>query len=275
MKSKRSLLVLETVLVIMQRLVAWLIRHGITYIEFTQALKKVFLQQAIIEAERLGSKKTDSALSLLSGLQRRDLQLVRQALEEQPINAVTRSTVPAEVIGKWLANSHLYPDVLVFSSHDEHVISFEKLVKTVSKDKHPRSILNELIRIKVVEWHEKEDTICLERKAFLPEQNNEQIYQLCSRILTDHSAAAIYNLQQQNEHRFLDQAVFADGLAKDSIDILEQYSRKKWQMYMQEILTLADILCEADKLKQNAHYRFTTAMFNYAETQDSPKNSDT
>ncbi|PTQ90005.1 DUF6502 family protein [Agitococcus lubricus] len=270
MKAKHSLLVLDTVLSIMQRLVAWLIRHGITYVEFAQALKKVFLQQALLEAERLGSKKTDSALSLLSGLQRRDVQLVRTALEEQPIAAITRSTVPAEVIGKWLANQDIYPDALVFMSDNPEVMSFEKLVLSVSKDKHPRSILNELIRIKVVEWDEVQDTICLQHKAFLPDQASEQLYQLFARILNDHLAASTYNLETAGREKFLDQAVFADGLAPESIAILEQYSRKKWQAFMQEMLTFADILCEADKVKSNADQRFTVAMFNYAERQNMP-----
>lgn len=265
MKSKQSLLVLDTVLVIMQRLVAWLIRHGINYIEFSQALKKVFLQQAMIEADRVGSKKTDSALSLLSGLQRRDVQQVRLALEEQPITAITRSTVPAEVIGKWLANSHLYPDCLLFNADDPTVISFENLVWSISKDKHPRSILNELIRIQVVDWDEETNLVSLQRRAFLPNQHSEQSYQLFSRIASDHLAASIHNLQTTEQDKFLDQAVFVDGLTQDSIVILEQYSRKKWQAFMQEMLTLADILSESDKQKINSNKRLTVGMFYNAE----------
>ena len=101
MKSKQVIQVLESVLAIMQPLVTFLIRRGVTYIDFAQALKKVFLQQAINEAQRVGSKQTDTALSLLSGLQRRDVQQVRLLLIEQPLAAPTRCTVPTETIGKW------------------------------------------------------------------------------------------------------------------------------------------------------------------------------
>lgn len=265
MKSKKSLQVLESVLAIMQPLVTFLIRRGVTYIDFAQALKKVFLQQAINEAQRLGSKQTDSALSLLSGLQRRDLQQVRLSLAEQPIVASTRSTVPTETIGKWLANP-AYPDSLVFANHGSQRMSFEQLVWSVSKDKHPRSVLNELIRIKVVEWDEATDTVMLLRKAFLPDSSTEITYQLFRRIISDHIAAAVHNLES-TEHKFLEQAVFADELTPESIVILQQYSRKKWQAFMQEMLTLADVLCETDKEKLNANQRFTVGMFNFSGAQ--------
>lgn len=265
MKSKKTLQVLESVLAIMQPLVTFLIRRGITYIDFAQALKKVFLQQAINEAQRLGSKQTDSALSLLSGLQRRDLQQVRLSLAEQPIIASTRSTVPTETIGKWLANP-AYPDYLAFARPNSQQMSFEQLVWSVSKDKHPRSVLNELIRINVVEWDEATDTVILLRKAFLPDNSTEAVYQLFRRIISDHIAAAVHNLES-TDHKFLEQAVFADELTPESIMILEQYSRKKWQAFMQEMLTLADVLCETDKEKPNANQRFTVGMFNFSGVQ--------
>lgn len=263
MKSQQSLLVLNTVLVVMQRIVAWLIRHGVTYVEFSQVLKKLFLQQAIAEAKHLGSKETDSALSLLSGLQRRDVQILRLALEEEPIVTQTKSTVPAEVIGKWIANN--YSENLAFSLSSEeeghHQISFEQLVRLVSKDKHPRSILNELIRLHVVEWNEQTDEILLSRKAFLPNNDGES-YQLFSRIMSDHIAASVHNLDG-NHRKFLDQAVFVDEITPESAEILQQYSRKKWQAFMQEIMTLADVLCENDKEKSNSNYRFTIGMFDF------------
>jgi hypothetical protein len=265
MKSKQVIQVLESVLAIMQPLVTFLIRRGVTYIDFAQALKKVFLQQAINEAQRVGSKQTDSALSLLSGLQRRDVQQVRLLLIEQPLAAPTRSTVPTETIGKWLANP-AYPDNLIFAHSDSQQMSFEQLVWSVSKDKHPRSVLNELIRIKVVEWDETTHTVKLLRKAFLPDASTEAAHQLFKRIITDHIAAAVHNLDATDE-KFLEQAVFADELTPESVVILQQYSRKKWQAFMQEMLTLADVLCNVDKEKENANQRFTVGMFNYAGTQ--------
>ena len=269
MKSEKSLhmLVLDSVLTVMQPLVTLLIRRGVTYIDFIHGLKKVFLQQAINEMQRLGGKQTDSALSLLSGLQRRDVQHVRQLLIAQPIMTPTRSTVPAETMGKWLANP-AYSDKLVFAHPAANNMSFEQLVWSVSKDKHPRSVLNELIRLNVVEWDEQTDTVTLLRKNFLSDSTTEAAYQMFRRIISDHIATVVHNLGATEEaDKFLDQAVFADELTPESVLILQQYSRKKWQAFMQEILTLADVLCEADKNKAHANQRFTVGMFNFSGPQ--------
>ena len=71
----------DEALAIAQPLVAWLVRSGVGYAEFAAALKPVFLAQAMAEAQRLGHKPTDSALSLLSGLHRKDVRQMRASAE--------------------------------------------------------------------------------------------------------------------------------------------------------------------------------------------------
>jgi hypothetical protein len=58
---------LEHVISIMPQLIHWLIKSGIGYNEFTTALKALFYNEAIKELESIKQKKTDSAISLLSG----------------------------------------------------------------------------------------------------------------------------------------------------------------------------------------------------------------
>ncbi len=55
-------------------------------------------------------------------------------------------SVPSRVIGLWLAEG--WGECLPFSSEKEN--NFEILVKRVSTERHPRSVLNELIRLGIV-----------------------------------------------------------------------------------------------------------------------------
>jgi len=66
--------VLEQVLTMLQPLVVWLLRSGVGYTDLTAALKPVFLEAARTELTRIGGKQTDSAVSLLSGLHRKDVR---------------------------------------------------------------------------------------------------------------------------------------------------------------------------------------------------------
>ena len=69
---------LESVMGIMQELTSWLVKSGVGYTEFSTALKPLFYNEAIRESEYINQKKTDSSLSLLSGLHRRDVSAYRQ-----------------------------------------------------------------------------------------------------------------------------------------------------------------------------------------------------
>ncbi|MBE0547214.1 MAG: hypothetical protein IH627_06020, partial [Rubrivivax sp.] len=72
--SARSNIVLDSVLRVMQPLVRLLLRQGVSYPAFTAALKRVFLAAAQQELAARGMAQTDSALTLLSGVHRRDVR---------------------------------------------------------------------------------------------------------------------------------------------------------------------------------------------------------
>ncbi len=69
---------LKQVLALMDYLSQWLIRSGVGYTEFSAALKPIFYQQALQELERIDQKPTISAISLLSGLHRKDVSAYKE-----------------------------------------------------------------------------------------------------------------------------------------------------------------------------------------------------
>ena len=73
MKNQPTL-ALDRVLRVLQPLVRLLLRNGVTYTVFAAALKRVFLDAARQELAGRGMAQTDSALSLLSGVHRRDVR---------------------------------------------------------------------------------------------------------------------------------------------------------------------------------------------------------
>jgi hypothetical protein len=70
----RSAIVLESVLQLLRPAVRLMLRHGVTAPAFATALKRVFLQAAQDELRAHGKALTDSAVSLLSGVHRRDVR---------------------------------------------------------------------------------------------------------------------------------------------------------------------------------------------------------
>lgn len=274
-------LVLRAVLRVMQPLVRWLVRSGVGYSQFSAALKPVFLEQARQEVQSTGGKTTDSALSLLSGLHRKDVRLAgiaaRAAAVQDAQEGVFKASLPAQVVARWLASD--LPDALPLSGAD----SFESLVRSVSTDLHPRALQAELERLGVVALRPSlvqpqsgrttsdgaagsSEHLALLRHAFTPDNALVESQHLLSMNLHDHIAAGVHNLSSPHPRKFLEQAVFADGLTPASVRQLELLAGELWQQAMHRMVQAAVPLCEQDALL-GGDQRLRMGLFCYAEAQ--------
>ncbi|MCX7278553.1 MAG: DUF6502 family protein [Burkholderiales bacterium] len=233
--------VLEQVLAMLQPLVVWLLRSGVGYTDLTAALKPVFLEAARTELTRIGGKQTDSAVSLLSGLHRKDVRAAAHTERAADVRARLGKPTPAsQVMTRWLASD--LPDVLPFAGAQA---SFESLARSVSKDIHPRSVLLELVRLDVVE--EADGQVLLRRQAFVPNTSLEEARRLLAGSVADHIEAGVHNLSAGDGKTFLEQSVFADGLSPQSVQQLEQLANSLWRDVMAAMVKAAIPLCEQDE----------------------------
>ncbi|MCJ0765182.1 DUF6502 family protein [Variovorax terrae] len=245
---------------VMRPLVTWLLRSGVGYAEFARALKPLFLECAQAELAQIGGKQTDSAISLLSGLHRKDVRelLARGPSEAAPeLPSVGRSTPANEVVTRWLVSG--WPEALPFVSPDPGLEpSFTELVRSVSRDTHPRSLLKELLRLGVAE--EADGLVSLRRQAFVPDAKHEEARQLLAESVADHLAAGVHNLTAPGAKKFLEQSVFADGLSAESARALEQLANGLWRDVLKAMVEAAVPLCEKDEPRGGSH-RIRLGMF--------------
>lgn len=251
---------LQQVLQLMNGLSQWLIRSGVGYSEFCAALKPVFYQQALIELDRIEQKKTISAISLLSGLHRKDVTAFKEALEQgKSLSAAPVAeplSVPARVVGVWLAEQ--WPQQLIYSA-DEQGYSFENLVRKISTERHPRSIFNELARLGIVE--EQDDHIVLLRTSFIPDIEHQDSRKILSQNLQSHIQAGLYNLFSGMHDSRLEEAIRVDELSPESVQFLKTISIEKWEQLSQEIMQLAVDRCQQDSGKEEAKHAFCLGVY--------------
>ena len=266
--STRSAKVTEEALAIVQPLVTWLVRSGVGYTEFVASLKPVFLAQAEAEAARLRQKPTDSALSLLSGLHRKDVRALRAsaAATDRSVRATGssggRPSAASQVATRWLALG--WPDALPFSGPEP---SFEALTRRVSKDFHHRAVLKELLRLGVV--REEAGQVQLLRDAFLPDARLQEARQLLAGAVADHLAAGVHNLSGDGPGRFLEQSVFADGLSAESVQQLHQLANRLWADVLERVVAAAVPLCEQDEGLPDTQ-RFRLGLFSFSAPDGGP-----
>ena len=257
----RYTLVLEASLMLLKPLVALLLRHGVAYPAFAAALKKVFVEAAKDQLRAQGATLTDSAISLRSGIHRRDVREMtrpkgdeRSAAElEKPLNMIT------EVVARWLGESpfaHADGSPRVLPRTDS-ATGFDALVARVSNDIRPRAVLDELVRLDIAV--ETADGIKLLAPAFAPRQGFAEMSQLLQANLHDHLAAASQNLE--GEQNFLEQAVFVDQITEQSARRLHVVSAQAWRQASKTVMQEAVRLFDHDKRHADEQDRTHRARF--------------
>lgn len=255
--------VLPEALAIAQPLVAWLLRSGVGYNEFVAALKPVFLAQAQAELARQAQKPTDSAISLLSGLHRKDVRSFReaatQAMEQVQADGSTwgKPSIANQVVTRWLGQD-AWPDTLPLTGEAP---SFEALARSVSTDVHPRTVLQEMLRLGVATEHEGQ--VQLLRAAFVPDAKHQEARHLMAGSVSDHLQSGVHNLSADSQRKFLEQSVFADGLSAESVQQLNLLANDLWTQAMQQMVAAATPLCEQDANHPQPH-RFRLGLFTFA-----------
>jgi len=260
--EQRARLVLRAALSMLVPLARWLVHNGVPYSSFAPALKSVFVEAARQELAGSGGKLTDSALSVLSGVHRRDIREMGNAshVQAQP----KAPSVASQVFTRWLTDAQLrdaadHPLPLPKSGDP---LSFDALARQVSSDVHPRTLLAEMQRLGLVRVDG--ETVRLEAQAFVPQQGFDEMVELFAANAADHLAAAAHNLRGGGD-KFLEQSVFASGLSPRSTHALGTLARKLWRGAFQQMVREATPRYQQDSREQTGSMRMRFGVYFYAE----------
>ncbi len=267
-------LVLDRVLRALRPLVRLLVRNGVTYPALAAALKRVFLDAARAELQARQMAVTDSAVTLLSGVHRRDVRELTRGASAQAGDPPAMVGLVSEVVARW-RSAPAYrrrggqPRPLPRSASAGEGASFDALVAGISRDVRPRAVLDELLRLGVVQ--ETEAGLELSGSGLVPRQGFEELSWLFAQNLHDHAAAAAANLQ--GEANFLDQAVFVDEITADSAARLQQVSVAAWKRAFQQVMAEAQERFDADAAgaqpaQRDHRARFGVYFYSERETKE-------
>jgi hypothetical protein len=261
-------LVLQQAMVVLAPLVRWLLRSGVNYVALSQALKSVFLEEGRRELVRTGGKMTDSALSVLSGVHRKDVRALGAAPQ---VRGEFVATPASSVVARWLTepayrepgSSTARP--LSRLPRSGGAPSFESLAREVSNDVHPRTLLEEMIRLGLVTVEGEHIVLALEQ--FSPDVNDRRAVGVVAANAADHLSAAVHNLTVPGGPRFLEQSVFANGLSEASAAELARRARELWRPALQSMIDAATERLQVDKQAQHTPMRMRFGVYYYEEDE--------
>lgn len=246
---------LDDVAVLLAPLVRWLIGRGVPLGGVVQTLKLVYLREAQHDLERRGRRVTDSALSVLTGVHRKEIRaLLGEHRNGGPAPAPRLAPTPASMLfTRWITDPRYRDDAGVRLSLARHgpVPSFEALARDVSSDVHPRTLLEELQRLGLV--RSEADTVHLLSDSFVPQPHDPQAVGVMAVNVADHLAVALRNLDCTDpDERHLEQSVFAQGLSEDSVRYLGQVARQLWASARETMVREAQHCLDADRARAAA-----------------------
>ncbi len=259
----------DTVLVsTIQRLLRPLIRlllsKHITYSYLITILKSLFVEVAVNDFPPEG-KQTDSRLSLLTGVHRKD---IRRLLEEQKTDSPPPANISlgARLISRWNSlylDENAIPIPLPRVTKDDSP-SFEILVSNESKDIRPRAVLDEWLRLGIVKLDDN-DHVHLLTGAFIPENGWEEKLYYLGRNVRDHLESAVHNVLNEKPP-FLERSVYSDGLSPQAIEELAQMAENMSMEMLRALNQKAQELKKASTNKTQT-YRMTLGVYFYTNSK--------
>lgn len=241
-------LVLKAFVTANRPLVRLLIGRGATFPAVMEQLRQLFVEEAIAEIQRRGMKPTSSAVSLLSGVHRKDLR----AREHGAAKAVSPSTsaplgLIGQIVGRWMSDP-LYldgakPRALQRGAEPG---AFDQLVQSVSTDVGPRAVLEEMLRLAVVRVDG--ERIELDTRGMVPRGDFAAMAEALGVNLRDHAAASCANLI--DGRNLLEQAIYVDEISPESAHLLHQAATRAWRPAFARVMRLAEKRFARDAVKE-------------------------
>lgn len=247
-----------------------LIHFGITFPTFATLLKGLYVDVAEREYDVPGRPMTDSRVTLLTGVHRKDVSRLRAQPPAGPESVAASPSLAAQVLARWLGDAaFLAPDGTPLALPRAGAgPSFEGLVAGISKDIRPRALLDELLRTGLVE--ERADSrLTLAARAHLPHGDLDKLAHYFGRNLADHAAAAGHNLTGGTPP-FLERAMFHDGLSAESIETLRGEAERLGMDMLIRLNRLAGELSARDAAAPGGKQRFTAGLYTYSAPDEPP-----
>jgi hypothetical protein len=243
----------------LRRLLAPLARlavaKGVTHAALDDWLREAMVAAAYESHPDLPPHRRASRITAATGLHRREVQRLLAAAEDSnasPADArgrgVPSRSLPAEVFIRWrddpiYAGKSRQPRALPRTGPKP---SFETLAQEVTRDVHPRTLLEELLRLELAIFDTATDTVRLAGDDFVPQKDQQRMLGFLGDNVGDHLDAAVTNVVD-GANRHVELAVYADGLADTSLLEVRKLLEVQWRALSQALVPTLERLIDQDE----------------------------
>lgn len=264
--EEREQLVQRTVEEVLLPLARLCVGHGLPFAKAEELFKRAYVRAAREARRDAGARGTRdvSQVAVATGLNRRDVTRIGAALAPR---AVLRPAPATQLVTRWLSDPSLHDD----EGHPRPLPrqgaapSFDTLAAAVTRHVHPRSLLDELLRLGLVELVDGGDAVRLRTDRIVPDQDDARLFALLAANVGDHLAAAAANVLHR-DRRHLEQAVFSSSLSPEAVQALKPLVQAQWKQLLGRIVPALEKLIEQDRAAgRPGTHRARVGLYSYHE----------
>lgn len=214
---------------VLHPLVRLLLAQGLTYPWLADMLKGIFVDVADRDFQLARKRQTDSRVSLLTGVHRKDVRRLRDEDGDRAARMPPAVSLGSQLVARWVTTPRYLdedgmPIPLARLASQGGELSFEALVATVSKDIRARAVLDEWMRLGVA-LLDAEDRVILNAEAFVPARGFDEKVFYFGQNVHDHLLTAVDNVIGVEPPQ-LERSVHYDTLTPQSVAELERLAER-------------------------------------------------
>jgi len=218
-----------------------LVAYGVPYPAFDELLRGLYVEVADEHFALPFKLQTDSRVTVVTGLNRKEVARLRRRHRAAAVPARLQESVAARVIGRWIvgppyADRAGQPRPLPYEGRGARGASFARIIRELGIDAPVRSVLDELIRVEVVEQR-PDGQIVLRQQTFIPTHDQEAKLALLGSSPAQLFSTIVHNLDYPDAP-WLERKVVYDNVGSDALPGLRDSARAVGEAFVRQANTL-------------------------------------
>lgn len=267
--------------VLLGPLVRILLRQGISFAEFSEVAKAVYVEVALKDFKVEGRKATRTRLAVMTGLTRKEVKRVIDEAVRDKYESKTKFNRVSRVLVGWHTDTDFtgpygMPLELQYETNNPGEPTFSELVKRHSGDMSPRSILDELIRVGAVRetdvgWYR------VLRRDYITDAQGRDTFERTGLIVRNFVNTVDFNMTKSapGKGRFERHVFPADGLRAEDLPKFDAYLRERCQALLEELDNWLTKLPVPDSSRGDEVIHTGIGVYHYMTHEDDERNFKT
>lgn len=221
------------------------VARGVHFSVLEEQLKLALVHAAMASSRSGQPHRQVSRISTTTGINRREVTRLLNAGLEAPHQ---RPSLAMRAYYRWSTDPQFLMDdgQALPLKRQGTPPSFDTLASLVTRDVHPRSLLEDMVRLKVAHWDSQTDVVTLRDVAFVSSDDDARLLEFLGANVGDHLNAAVDNVGGMQPRHF-EQSVRGHGLATASMQAMRPLVEAQWKLLTRKLVPELQRRIEADE----------------------------